>query len=72
MPFSLTIGPGATDYQYLVAEADNVTGENVLLGAVTVTPSSVPEPSTLAIAGLGGLGFGAYHYRRRRATRSKA
>jgi PEP-CTERM motif len=33
----------------------------------TSGPSSTPEPSTLAIAGLGGIGFLVYGWRRRRA-----
>ncbi len=60
---SLQIGPGATDFQYLITEVHKsyTTGPwwnpttvypNILLGAVTVTPAAVPEPSTFAIAGL--------------------
>lgn len=51
---------------------DAASGDsNITVESVTLTP--VPEPSTLAIAGLGALGFGAYAWRRRRhATKAKA
>jgi hypothetical protein len=63
---SIVIGPGATDLKYLVTETSSATGTpNGLLGAVTITP--VPEPSTMAIAGLGAIGFVAYGLRRRMA-----
>ncbi len=57
------------------AAANGVYGFSLAYGEVNGTPAiidfapnPVPEPSTLAIAGLGALGFGAYHYRRRRRT----
>lgn len=52
--------------------AANITGVSVAFGTgpettleTTVIASVVPEPSTLAIAGLGGLGFVGYGLRRR-------
>lgn len=44
--------------------ANNPTGQDLIYGSST-TPA-VPEPSSFAIAGLGSLGFLAYHWRRRR------
>jgi hypothetical protein len=40
------------------------TVDNLIVGAASV--ASVPEPSTLVLAGLGGLGFLAYGFRSRR------
>jgi hypothetical protein len=63
---SITIGPGATDFQYLFTEA-NAQGNNVLLTSVTIASSAAPEPSTMVIAGLGAIGFIGYGLRRRKA-----
>jgi hypothetical protein len=63
---TITIGPGATDLKYLMTESSTASGTpNGLLASITITP--VPEPSAMAIAGLGAIGFIAYGLRRRKA-----
>jgi hypothetical protein len=56
------------DYVFNLAYGE-VNGTPAIL-QTTLPAQFVPEPSTLAIAGLGALGFGAYHYRRRRAGKA--
>jgi len=71
-------GPPSTG-TYNAATSGNY-GFELAYGEVNGTPAVIqfsptlatPEPSTLAIAGLGALGFGAYHYRRRRAAKASA
>jgi hypothetical protein len=66
---SVTIGPGTTDFQYLITEvakpSRSDTDPNILLGSIALT--AAPEPSTMAIAGLGALGMIGYALRRRTA-----
>jgi hypothetical protein len=45
------------------------TNDVLVVGSVQATNAVVPEPSTLAIAGLGALGFGANLWLRRRRGR---
>jgi len=45
--------------------SSGVTGDTMYVDHATIT--AVPEPSTMAIAGLGALGFAAYGLRRRTA-----
>jgi hypothetical protein len=61
---SITIGPGATDYKYLVTEVvkpqGNNSDPNILLGPIGITAIEeqvAPEPSNLAIWALGALAF---------------
>jgi hypothetical protein len=61
---SITIGPGATDYKYLVTEVvkphNGDSDPNILLGPISLTPIEqqvIPEPSNLAIWALSALGF---------------
>jgi hypothetical protein len=69
---SVTIGPGATDYKYLVTEvAKPHAGDpnpNILLGAINLTvieEQVAPEPSTLATWAVGALALlGCRLYRR--------
>ena len=51
--------------------ANYIAFDNVTLGSETAT-GSVPEPSSFVIAGLGGLGFFGYGWRRRRAKAQAA
>lgn len=66
---TITIGgnPATTDYQYLFTEANN-QGHNVLLTSVSLhamSIASVPEPSSMLIVAVGGIGFLGYGLRRR-------
>jgi hypothetical protein len=61
---SITIGPGATDFKYLVTEVAKPqfgdSDPNILLGPISLTaiePQSIPEPSNLAIWAVGALAF---------------
>jgi len=51
---------------YIHGLGNDAQGRNVLID--TVTTASVPEPSTLAIAGLGALGMIGYGIRRRKGA----
>jgi hypothetical protein len=60
--FSLSQLGNSVSFQYGTA-----LNENAVTGTQPPPPDPVPEPSTLAIAGLGALGFVTYGLRRRRA-----
>lgn len=66
-------GSGPVDPSFTLAYGEvNGTPAIIDLAVPQEHVAAVPEPSTLAIAGLGALGFGAYHYRRRRARKASA
>jgi hypothetical protein len=48
-----------------------VSSGDVLITGADMKFNAIPEPSTLAIAGIGALGFGAHAWRRRRAGKGK-
>jgi hypothetical protein len=61
---SIAIGPGATDFKYLVTEvakpSKSDSDPNILLGAMSLTAieeQAVPEPTNLAIWAVGALAF---------------
>jgi hypothetical protein len=56
-----------TEIRLIGTNAGNPQGEPFLVGA-TVGTAAVPEPSSLALAGVGGLGLVGYVWRRRRRS----
>lgn len=46
------------------------TGTGVLLGSVLVTPAAVPEPGSMVLAAIAGLGYAGYGWRKRRRAAS--
>jgi hypothetical protein len=62
-----TLPPGDTPVYFAAAFARTVDG-TVVTGNVGARATAVPEPSTLAIAGLGALGFIGYGLRSRGAA----
>ncbi len=69
---SVTLSLSSSSEIYYVSAIFGGQGSNNVLidTAVVTTPTAVPEPSTLAIAGLGALGFGANAWRRRRTKKA--
>ena len=58
-PNSSTSCPGADQSTFALASQDPITGH---------TPTSVPEPASLALFGAGLLGFGWFSWRRRKSA----
>ena len=65
------ISPSSTDHLYLAVE-DTFYPNNLGAYSVNISTSSVPEPSTIAMTGLGGLiTFVGFYCRRRQFARGK-
>ena len=53
-------------FNYVIIQPQSFHGDGYGIDNLTVEASAVPEPSTLALLGMGGLGMCGYRWRRKR------